>query len=114
LHWSTSAKALSHFGTGGTTLLPMHDGYGSDIFLTLQNCTSAFRTKCKPWVSNPVIAVPAAYAGIIKYLRGMELLGVHHHILNFGNQFLSVKKRRCSDRQQVGTAGHRGDDRHCR
>ena len=46
----------------------MHDGHGSDIFLTLQNCTSAFRTKCKPWVSNLVLAVPAAYAG-------MELLG---------------------------------------
>ena len=56
-------------------MLPMHDGYGSDIFLTLQNCTSAFRTKCKPWVSNLVLAVPAAYAGIMKYSRGMELLG---------------------------------------
>ena len=39
---------------------------------------------------------------------------VYHHLLNFGNQLFSVKKRRCSDRQQVCTAGHRGDDMHCR
>jgi hypothetical protein len=66
LHWSTSTKALLHFGTGSTTFLAMHDGYGSDIFLTLRNCTSAVRTKCKPWVSNLVLAVPAAYGGIMK------------------------------------------------
>ena len=39
---------------------------------------------------------------------------VYHHILNFRNPFLSFKKRRRNDRQQVGTAGHRGDDRRCR
>lgn len=78
LHRSTSAKPLSHFGTVSTTFLPMRDGYGSDIFLYLDCCTAAFRTKCKPWVSNDVLAVPAAYAGIMDSLEEKELLGKLH------------------------------------
>ena len=78
LHRSTSAKPLSHFGTVSTTFLPMRDGYGSDIFLHLDCCTAAFRTKCKPWVSNLVLVVPAAYAAIMFFLEEKELLGKLH------------------------------------
>lgn len=78
LHRSTSAKPLSHFGTVSTTFLPMRDGYGSDIFLHLDCCTAAFRSKCKPWVSNSVLAVPAAYSAIMDTLEEKELLGKLH------------------------------------
>ena len=56
----------------------MRDGYGSDIFLYLDCCTAAFRTKCKLWVSNDVLAVPAAYAGIMDSLEERKLIDKMH------------------------------------
>lgn len=75
LHRSTSSKALSHFGTASTTFLTKHDGYGAFSFLHTPNCTAAFRTKRKAWVSEHVFVVPAAYVGTMESLGEHGLLG---------------------------------------